>query len=330
MSVTFFLGAGFSYMAGCPLAKNLFEVLPERVAASQQKLADTVVRAWRNWVRDNPGSAADEFIREVYQKRYLWEYHLYWGELLEFLSLTLARPFVEWKAVSGRLRARDHDIYAATIGPTHELFWSSLFNHLKPGALKAVITTNYDILAERGLRPKPTPRRKRPGFNYGIPGEIIIGRRGYPISGYRTLYQLTGSVPLLKLHGSLNWGVDDDKLKKYGDCRPALKGNAALLPPIEMSEIPCWLAPTWEAAARYLRETTSLCVVGYSLPEYDRDVRELLAVNVPASCQIHVFDPQSPLVADRFRSLLARRPVQSHPGLPECVDSLASVVACAS
>ncbi len=197
MSVTFLLGAGFSYVAGCPLARNLFDDLPEQVATTQKKVAETVVRAWRDWARDNPCSAADEFIREVYQKRYLWKYRLYWGELLEFLSLTLARPFVDWKTVSGRLTARNHDIYAATIGPAHDLFWNSVFEHLEPGGLQAVITTNYDILAERGLRPRPTPRRKRPGFNYGIPGETIIGRRGYPISGYKTLYQLTGSVPLL-------------------------------------------------------------------------------------------------------------------------------------
>ena len=49
--------------------------------------------------------------------------------------------------------------------PALETFWDILFGVLTE---VSVVTTNFDILAERGLRHVPRPRAKRPGFHYGF------------------------------------------------------------------------------------------------------------------------------------------------------------------
>jgi len=54
----------------------------------------------------------------------------------------------------------------------HEEFWTAVFRRTED---VAVVTTNYDILAERGLRPKPRPRVPRPGFHYGDGPEQLEG-----------------------------------------------------------------------------------------------------------------------------------------------------------
>ena len=199
--------------------------------------------------------------------------------------------------------------------PELETFWDILF-----GALTdvSVVTTNFDVLAERGLRHVPRPRAKRPGFHYGFGPENLAGG-GYPSYSHIQKIRAHGYVPLYKLHGSVSWSVRDGELVKYHDCRPAIRGDAAIVAPIVEKTVPGYLRPTWAAAGQHLGRARIWIVVGYSLPWYDEAVRSLLGEATQSDTTIHVFDPD-PDVASRFRALT--HDVRSHPGIPDGFNEL--------
>ena len=172
--------------------------------------------------------------------------------------------------------------------PALERFWDALF---RTRTDVSVITTNFDVLAERGLRHVPRPRVPRPGFHYGFgPAELAGG--GYPSYAHIQKISAAGHVPLLKLHGSVSWSVRDGKLVKYHDCRPAIRGDAAIVAPIVAKTIPAYLRPTWAVARTHLGRARMWIVVGYSLPPYDQSVRSLLLKAVAPDTTIHIFDPR--------------------------------------
>ena len=39
----------------------------------------------------------------------------------------------------------------------------------------------------------------------------------------------SGTVPVYKLHGSISWSHRDRQLVRYHDCRPAIRGDAAIV-----------------------------------------------------------------------------------------------------
>ena len=216
--------------------------------------------------------------------------------------------------VGANLTIIKHNLDRVSI-PELETFWDILF-----GALTdvSVVTTNFDVLAERGLRHVPRPRAKRPGFHYGFGPENLAGG-GYPSYSHIQKIQAHGNVPLYKLHGSVSWSVRDGELVKYHDCRPAIRGDAAIVAPIVEKTVPGYLRPTWVAAGQHLSRARIWIVVGYSLPSYDEAVRSLLGEATQSDTTIHVFDPD-PDVAPRFRALT--HDVRSHPGIPEGLNEL--------
>ena len=203
--------------------------------------------------------------------------------------------------------------------PDLETFWNIVF-----GARTdvSVVTTNFDILAERGLRHTPRPRVKRPGFHYGFGPESLAGG-GYPSYSHIQKIRADGNVPLFKLHGSVSWSVRNGELVKYHDCRPAIRGDAAIVAPIVEKTVPEYLRPTWTAAGQYLAKAGTWIVVGYSLPRYDQAVRSLLRAAIERDTAVHVFDPD-PDVASRFADLTPY--VRPHAGIPDGFEELDSLL----
>ena len=185
-----------------------------------------------------------------------------------------------------------------------------------------MVTTNFDILAERGLRHIPRPGVKRPGFHYGFGKEIQEGG-GYPSYSHIREVAAAGNVPLLKLHGSVSWSVSDGVLVKYFDCRPAIRGDPAIVAPIIEKTVPDYLVPAWKAARKHVANARTWIVVGYSLPVYDKAIRSLFREASGSETTIHVFDPDQ-TVASRFRDLTCN--VYAHPGLPDGLDELHDVL----
>jgi len=320
-STVLLLGAGFSRVAGSPLASELFDADLFGGANWREGVIGGVLARWSHWRHDHPDDHAEAFVTHAYRQGYGW------SDLVKYLGLVLAQDFVSWRAYGGRLKPEKHSLVSAQIPLGHEVFWSSIFRRYPERSVSAVITTNFDIWIERGMRYRTMPRRKRFGFNYGIPGELLRGQPGFPVAEELHPTHVTGAIPLLKLHGSISWAVEQRKLIKYTDCRPAMRGDAAIVPPVHEKEIPGWLSPMWDAARTALSAAEQWIVVGYSLPEYDTEIRRLLASSAGSrKLTVDVFDLHPAPVAARLSSLLPQAEVRQHGPIPEACGELGSVL----
>jgi hypothetical protein len=207
---------------------------------------------------------------------------------------------------------------------THESFGKLLdaINECEGGDVCSVITFNYDPLIEFGLF-------FGNGYDYSLSND--------PRS--------TGRIPLLKLHGSLNWGVcaecraivpfhlgdyinrfqlvpryrqsehlqllDFLRAMKIAHCGKAVEQVPVILPPTwNKTEYSPTLTHIWREAASQLSDAENIFVCGYSLPETDAFFKHLFALGAVGNSLIQrfwVFDPDpDQLVEARFRGLLGK------------------------
>jgi hypothetical protein len=111
--------------------------------------------------------------------------------------------------------------------PEHNAFWELVLSHF---ALSAVVTTNYDLLAERGLRHRPMQRPKRPGIHYGglirpkilkgtaLPFSVIKHRRRQPEAPETLAADRPHQRPLRPLRDRL-WPVSGGRARLQGPRR---------------------------------------------------------------------------------------------------------------
>jgi NAD-dependent SIR2 family protein deacetylase len=140
-------------------------------------------------------------------------------------------------------------------------------------------------------------------FNYDICLDYAIHSNGYyPDYGFKNIsYFKSNSVPLLKLHGSINWGICKkcgikpifiDKLSKKTFSQPEFM--VQISPSIDIISSKCDICNTdydkspfivpptwnktqyhtsiseiWSEAARHLNEAENIIIIGYSLPPTD-------------------------------------------------------------
>jgi len=312
--VVVFLGAGFSYVAGVPLAAQLFDAEPKVDRITRQHLVERVQRGWRRWY-DARGRSPEEYLAELEAAG-----GPEWKDAVWYVGLVVAMRMgrLERVGYQSYLSITRQNIDRTTQNRVHEDFWTAIFRQT---STVTVITTNYDVLPERGLRTMPRPRVPRPGFHYGF-GEEHLAGGGYPSYSHIRRIVTAGSVPLLKLHGSVSWSLRDGKLIRYHDCRPAVRGDALLVAPVRGKRPPDSLLPTWELARAALENARLVISVGYSLPPYDDLVRDLLAASAP-DASFHVFDP-NPAAGDHYRDQIGRE-VDQHRGLPDSLTDVTTV-----
>ena len=152
----------------------------------------------------------------------------------------------------------------------------------------SIISFNFDCLLRDDLD-------DRIYFDYLIEFKEIDSRKCF--------YKPGQGIPLLKLHGSLDWRLD------------VLTGYLTLLP-AEWHENyggePCIFLPheqankkidqLWEAAPEFVRHAEKITFIGYSLPPYDQDAIRLFQSNVHKGIRIEVID-SSEATIDRFKKL---------------------------
>ncbi len=313
--ITIFLGAGLSSLANIPLAGNLFAEEPAVDRVTRANLVSRVLHGWHSW-QERTGGSPEQYIAYLEKNQAPGYRDAVW-----YVALLITLRLAEIRYVGGQLQITRHQL-TLTSGNSHiEDFWTTIFSQITDAA---VVTTNYDIIAERGIRIEPRPRVHRPGFNYGF-GNVRLEGRGFPTFAHLRPVEANGSIPLLKLHGSISWSVEKGTIVPYIDCRPAIRGDAAIVAPAEEKFVPDYLRPTWQCAADVLRESAIWIVVGYSLPEYDMQVRELLSSCADHSPDIHVFDPW-PIATARFEMLFPNLEVYRHAGIPEGLGTLTELV----
>lgn len=239
-----------------------------------------------------------------------------WREAVWYANLVIAMRMGELRRIGSQpyLTVTKQNLDRRSVS-AHEAFWTAVFTRT---TAVTVVTTNYDVLAERGMRHRPRPRVARPGFNYGAGSRHLAGG-GYPSYAHIQRIVACGDIPLLKLHGSISWAERNNELVQYHDCRPAIRGDALIVAPVRGKKPPRLLDPIWQRAHSAIATAHRVLVVGYSLPEYDDHVTELLRTS-STSCSFHVFDP-APDLGRKYERMLDRATVQ-HPGLPEAITKL--------
>ena len=309
--ISIFLGAGLSSLAGIPLASDLFSEEPLVDRITRANLVSRVLHGWRTW-QSRTGGSPEQYMASLANSQ-----DPGWHDTVWYIALLITLRLATLRYVGGKPAITRHHLTLTSGVPQIEAFWTALFKH---STEVTVLTTNYDILAERGIRHEPRPRAHRPGFNYGF-GHVELEGSGFPTFAHLRRVRACGSVPLLKLHGSISWALRANRIVPYVDCRPAIRGGAAIVAPAEAKQVPDYLGPTWALAEDALRASSIWIIVGYSLPPYDLHIRALFASCASHTLVIHVFDP-SPSPAARFESLLPSLPISRHPGFPEGLAGL--------
>ena len=179
-------------------------------------------------------------------------------------------------------------------------------------------------------------------FNYDVALDFALHWSLVP-ADYCLGDQQPATVPLLKLHGSLNWSLCRKcktitpislarifQVEPRGDFREGgttaailatrcLTTNGAHCPESPATDDPgiappSWnktqyhesFARVWQRAAREIAEAREIYVVGYSFPPSDAFFRDLLALGLFGSTRLKRFEVVDPdaTVAARFRELL--------------------------
>jgi hypothetical protein len=306
------LGAGFSKLWGLPLAAEImdFKAFERRLfpGAWQRKLITRVRHLWEDSASQHKG-VVDEFARSLHRSDEL-------RDLVSFLALRLSSE--HWR-VGGARETKwgtgDHIRKQRQIPRQY----SYLIRALENINLAGIVTTNYDIVVEKLLGPGTHGRLG--GFNYGAAEETLVGRHAVSSKWCYGPVAVRGKVPLLKLHGSLNWALSPQgEIIKYVDCRPSRgrRYRPLVLPPGATSEGDA-LREMWDSARDVLTQSETWIFCGYSLPHYDEPVQELLAKSAEGRiARVLVLDTD-PATGDKVSRVLrnTRRtiPVKQLPGL---------------
>jgi hypothetical protein len=200
---------------------------------------------------------------------------------------------------------------------------SHLYESAFPTQTAAVISFNYDIAADMAM------------LRAGLGPDYIIER---PPGNYSNV------VPLLKLHGSLNWATETTTRKirplhltnyfqhyrvngfhEDGEVRVPIgsqlleyfrqhdstdvEAEPVIVPPSwNKADYHNALSDVWAAAAKHLSEAEQVFIIGYSLPETDSFFRHLYALGSVGTTplrRIAVFNPDTSGATDaRFQALL--------------------------
>ncbi len=179
-------------------------------------------------------------------------------------------------------------------------------------------------------------------FNYDIACDLALYKGGLGPNYCFDFPTHSSSVPLLKLHGSLNWAScsecneivpwDLDKFfKKFSwnnpfdhnqtflqisrhfnefiHCKKQVLPEPVIVPPTwNTSEYHQSLTKVWSRAAEDLGKAENIFVMGYSLPESDAFFRYLYALGTVGDAPLkrfYVYDPElSGSVKNRFQGML--------------------------
>jgi hypothetical protein len=336
------LGAGASVSSGAPLMKNFLdkaELLRDAGAVQESKQEfDLVFKALAALNRSHTKATLDVInIESVFAA---FEMAKLLGKLGDLTAEEIGRLPNAMRRVIVRTLEETINIplIERQVRPPGDYpGLSSLFEQLgrRPGELNtrvSVVTFNYDLCAD-----------------------MAIHRAGFGVRYCLDDQKSAREIPLLKLHGSLNWGrcseckrlvawsldqyfrnrmwpdrngvvrlVMSAKTGEFQHCRNATFDAPFVVPPTwNKSQYHAELELVWQAAARELAGAENIVVCGYSLPESDEFFRYLYALGTVSDLRLKefcVFDPNEK-VGSRFRQLLGQAVIERFRFSPRHFDS---------
>ena len=260
-----FCGAGFSKWAiDLPTAYELFDfkirTYGSREASRLKKIQDLKFE----WDKKNPSNNAEEFIGNLIDHSVASKKLVIW-----YIARRLAEPFIDkisfasYPEVRGRRVLGIDDRKKAKIAGIKkaEIF----FNNLPWRNFTGIITTNYDLLIEYALGTKNFFYGDRPRLLHGPPrAYTTAAKQRYPV-------YLIGTLPLIKLHGSIS-------LTEKGYCadgRGCITGKAIIVPPAHNKMISDVLIQEWAYARKILKNSEKIIFFGFRFNDYDQELIEL-------------------------------------------------------
>ncbi len=162
---------------------------------------------------------------------------------------------------------------------------------IKPPQTTSVISLNFDCM----LQDKEFDNAVY--FDYLIDFNWIDHNRAQ-------FYRCSNPIPLIKLNGSLDWGICEKcgSLHLYYPSmhRTFYEGKACanqqcggivtpfiVIPHEKYGEK---INPLWNVAKDHLKEADKVTVIGYSFPEYDKDVIKLFRDSLDTNVRLEVVD----------------------------------------
>lgn len=193
-----------------------------------------------------------------------------------------------WKATDKATSNRDMKVFCA---PLYDLIVGALvgvLTHRTSDSRDTFITFNYDTLVEEALSNLGRP------FNYGLGANVEYAATA---TCERTESPSADSVPVYKIHGSMNWAVVKDRsnqqsdgvrLKVYRryDGQNEDKSPPLLIPPTWRKVFRPELGKVWDGAIRALTVATRVIVIGFSLPPADVHFKYLLAAGLQSNISL--------------------------------------------
>ena len=204
----------------------------------------------------------------------------------------------------------------------------------------AVITFNYDTSMEDAVASASRMLRMMTGapdthlfFNYGFDAPVVDGVPSNFLNFGTTILPdkyPNGVVPVLKLHGSINLRICRScgavhyfafegfsrawQMEALDVCRRcgASPLGPLLVPPGKRKEIPASLAQLWDNAAGQLASSDFVVIIGYSMPEYDVEARDLFRATL-SNKRVLLVDPYPNKDAIEFLEKVAKAKLQIIP-----------------
>lgn len=223
MESAIILGAGFSYVAGLPLTRQLFEgsTLPQSVSQSSAQSDKEVLASYNAWAASKSAPNAEAWMAELYQERNNPLQPMLQGTTWDDAVRFALRRLV--KLPKGKNAPYYYGISTFQSHPVHAGFWIKCKEEL--GA-RYVVSMNYDILPEQALHMSKGISRSSPSCYYGGFQHTQVVRKMTNVTrGEYELLELGHEVVLYKLHGSLNWAWErhSPTMKIHDDVRAVFR-----------------------------------------------------------------------------------------------------------
>jgi hypothetical protein len=326
------LGAGFSYSSGLPLTNQLFDELPRPSADNKNLLAmyANVKKEWEKWKALNRNSP-ELWLKELYLNSYSNQ-QISYADASDFVMARVTNIPIKY----GKNGAYYYGISTSIKNEQHQAFWKIIrmkFN------VKSVITTNYDIVIEQGLRERystDSNDRQAPDCRYGGFPHSFEQKIKITTNVTKKLYRediLKGDIEVFKLHGSINWVKEPHAFKIHDDVRAVYRinrklGKPDIIPPMEEKLKPSWAHMVWEYAEKRLVESSIWFVCGYSMADYDLAIKDMMrkASQNKKNLLLYLSDPFANDLEKKWREIIAC-PVKIVllKGMPELNDELKTI-----
>ncbi len=335
MKIVFILGAGASHDAGGPLMNNFLDI-----ASSVHKNDPNLTEGKEAF--DDVFNALGEF-SGIHNKCYLDL-----NNIEEFFgAIEMARILKKWGNRNENQIEKLKKNLIKVIYKTLEqrmIFKKSGSAFPSPGTYELFGKMLREIEKEAGNYNPPVYSFIT--FNYDLALDNQLLHCGYKSNYHLTEKNEVDSIPLLKLHGSINWGmcdncgivpidIDQNRFKKIAnppnfgqnesdlfildmgsklssikhDCGSFLQASPVLIPPtIYKGDYHKNLFEVWGKAANLLSNAEIIIVIGYSLPQTDSFFKYLYSLGSQSLTHLKMFGvlDRDKEVQNKFEDLVGR------------------------